>query len=182
MAKAKRKSNGSSKHRAKRSTQDAISLLKADHREVEGWFEQFEKARSQERKVELADKICTALKVHTRIEEEIFYPAFPRSHGRDQCASRGGSRSIEGAKKLIATIEEAGPDDYYDARIHVLSEMIKHHVKEEEKRDGMFAKARASDMDLKAVGEQLQDRKKQLMGERSSGTSFLESLSTAATR
>ena len=181
MAKAKRKSNGSSKHRAKRSTRDAISLLKADHREVEGWFEQFEKTRSQERKVELADKICTALKVHTTIEEEIFYPAFLEATDATS-VHHEAEVEHEGAKKLIATIEAAGPDDYYDARIHVLSEMIKHHVKEEEKRDGMFAKARASDMDLKAVGEQLQARKKQLMGERSSGTSFLESFSTAATR
>ena len=187
MAKGKRKtnglskSNGSSSRRAQRSPQDAISLLKSDHREVEGWFEQFEKARSQERKVELADKICTALKVHTTIEEEIFYPAFLEATGATG-VHHEAEVEHEGAKKLIATIEEAGPDDYFDARIHVLSEMIKHHVNEEEKRDGMFAKARASDMDLKAVGEQLQNRKKQLMGERSSGTSFLESLSTAATR
>jgi len=62
--------------RSKQAEKDAIALLKADHRQVEDWFEQFEKARDSERKQELATKICNALKVHTTIEEEIFYPAF----------------------------------------------------------------------------------------------------------
>jgi hypothetical protein len=65
---------------------------------------------------------------------------------------------------LIAEIEASGPDaDYYGARVHVLSEMIKHHVKEEERRDGMFAKAGQADMDLAALGQQLAERKAQLM-------------------
>ncbi len=55
--------------------------------------------------------------------------------------------------------------DYYDAKVTVLSEMIKHHVKEEEQRDGMFAKARAAGMDLQVLGEQLAARKAELMGE-----------------
>jgi hemerythrin superfamily protein len=71
MAKAKKTARG------KRSTgSDAIALLKADHRQVEQWFEQFEKARDDDRKLTLATQICNALKVHTAIEEEIFYPAF----------------------------------------------------------------------------------------------------------
>jgi hypothetical protein len=70
----------------------------------------------------------------------------------------------DGAKKLIAEIEAIGPEDeYYDAKVKVLSEMIKHHVNEEEKRDGMFAKARQSDMDLKGLGESLSARKAELM-------------------
>ena len=81
MAQAKRKSsnggNGSKtantrETRGSRTAgQDAIALLKADHREVEGYFEAFEKARSDDRKQELAEKICTALTVHATIEEEI---------------------------------------------------------------------------------------------------------------
>ena len=89
----------------------------------------------------------------------------------------------EGAKKLIATIEEAGPDEYYDARISVLSEMIKHHVKEEEKRDGMFAKARASEMDLERAGRANDARKKELMGEHAAPERALwKSLRSGATR
>lgn len=148
----------------KRSAQDAIALLKSDHRQVEDWFQQFQKARSDTRKTELATKICTALKVHTSIEEEMFYPAFLEATG-DKDLHHEAEVEHEGAKRLIADIEKSGPeDDYYDAKIKVLSEMIKHHVKEEEKRDGMFAKARQSDMDLKSLGEQLAQRKQELMG------------------
>jgi hypothetical protein len=68
-----------------------------------------------------------------------------------------------GAKKLISEIESADPgDDYYDARVKVLSEMIKHHVKEEEKPGGMFAEARKSDLDLDDIGDQLKQRKAEL--------------------
>ncbi|HEV7714330.1 MAG TPA: hemerythrin domain-containing protein, partial [Steroidobacteraceae bacterium] len=145
---------------------DAIALLKADHREVEGWFEEFEKSRSDKRKLELAQKICTALKAHTTIEEEIFYPAFLEATA-DKDMHHEAAVEHDGAKKLIAQIEASGPDDdYYDAKVKVLSEMIKHHVKEEEQRGGMFAEARDSDMDLKALGEQLKARKQQLMSER----------------
>ncbi|MGE3773282.1 MAG: hemerythrin domain-containing protein [Gammaproteobacteria bacterium] len=148
----------------KRSTQDAIALLKSDHRQVEDWFQQFQKARSDARKTELAARICTALKIHTSIEEEMFYPAFIEATG-DKDLHHEAEVEHEGAKRLIADIEKSGPeDDYYDAKVKVLSEMIKHHVKEEEKRGGMFAKARQSDMDLKSLGEQLAQRKQELMG------------------
>ena len=141
---------------------DAISLLKADHRQVETWFEQFEKARSDDRKRDLATNICNALRVHSAIEEEIFYPAFYEAT-REEDLHHEAIIEHDGAKKLIAEIESSGPDEeFYDARVTVLSEMIKHHVKEEEQRDGMFAKARSSGMDLEALGEQLAERKKEL--------------------
>jgi hemerythrin superfamily protein len=144
---------------------DAIALLKADHRQVEGWFEEFESTRSDRRKQELAGKICKALKVHTQIEEEIFYPAFLEATG-DKDMHHEAEVEHNGAKKLIAQIEASGPnDDYYDAKVKVLSEMIRHHVKEEEQRGGMFAEARGSEMDLKTLGEQLRARKDELMGE-----------------
>lgn len=158
MARAKHK-------RAKSASQDAIALLKADHRQVEDWFEQFEKARSDERKSDLARRICGALKVHTTIEEEIFYPAFLEATEEEDLHHEAAIEHA-GAKNLIAEIEASGPeDDYYDARVKVLSEMIKHHVNEEEMRDGMFAKARQSDMDLQALGERLASRKAELEGD-----------------
>ncbi len=172
MARAKRKSTSrrASKPAATRSrgsggaqSQDAIALLKADHRQVEGWFAEFEKARSSQRKLELARNICNALKVHTTIEEEIFYPAFLDAT-EDKDTHHEAEIEHAGAKNLIAEIEASGPDDdYYDSRVKVLSEMIKHHVKEEEQAGGMFAEARQSDMDLKALGEALRARKEQLM-------------------
>jgi hemerythrin superfamily protein len=148
---------------AKKSSLDAVGLLKADHRQVEQWFEAFEKTRSDSRKLELATKICDALTVHTQIEEEIFYPAFLEAT-EDRDMHHEAEVEHSGAKNLIAQIRESGPDDdYYDAKVKVLSEMIKHHVKEEEQRDGMFAEAKKSDMDLIALGGQLLARKKELM-------------------
>jgi hypothetical protein len=145
-------------------TQDAVSLLKADHRQVEGWFKQFEQAGSEARKHELAELICTALKAHTTIEEEIFYPAFLEATG-DEKVHHEAEVEHEGAMHLVAAIESGGPDDdHLDARVTVLSEMIKHHVREEEKRGGMFAKARRSDMDLEALGRKLELRKAEFLG------------------
>jgi len=176
-SKAKRKSKtarrGKSPQRpsATANSPDAVALLKADHREVEGWFEAFEGARTTRRKLDLAQKICTALAVHATIEEEIFYPAFLAAT-EDRAIHHEAAVEHDGAKKLIAQIESSGPqDDYYDAKVKVLSEMIKHHVKEEEQRGGMFAEARQSRMDLKALGEAMLARKQQLMGEAGGGRS-----------
>ena len=144
---------------------DAIALLKADHRQVEEWFEQFEKARDDDRKQKLATQICKALRVHTTIEEEIFYPAFLEAT-EDLKLHHEAEVEHNGAKQLIAQIEGSSPDDeYFDAKVIVLSEMIKHHVKEEEQPGGMFAEARKSEMDLDALGEQLAARKAELEGE-----------------
>ena len=149
---------------------DAIAVLKADHRQVEGWFGQFEKARSASIKQQLATKICNALRAHTTIEEEIFYPAFLEAT-EEKDLHHEAEVEHEGAKKLIAEIEAAGAgDEYFDAKVTVLSEMIKHHVKEEEQRGGMFAKARSSDMDLEALGERMQRRKTELMDELEPGS------------
>jgi hemerythrin superfamily protein len=167
---AKAKSKGKAKRartgaRQARGGKDAIALLKADHRQVEQWFSQFEKARDDQRKLELATSICNALKVHISIEEEIFYPAFFDAT-EDREIHHEAIVEHDGAKKLIAEIEAAGPeDDFYDAKVSVLSEMIKHHVKEEEGPGGMFAEARKSDMDLAELGQQLAARKAELEGE-----------------
>jgi hypothetical protein len=142
---------------------DAIALLKSDHREVEGLFAQFEKARSESKKKGLANKICNALRAHTTVEEEIFYPAFLEATG-DKGTHHEAEVEHAGAKNLIAEIEASDPsDDYYDAKLKVLSEMIKHHVNEEEQRGGMFAEAKQSKMDLAELGAQLEQRKQELL-------------------
>lgn len=169
MARAKKTARKSTRRAASRTrraaSNDAIALLKGDHREVEGWFEQFESARSTSKQEDLARKICLALKVHTQIEHEIFYPAFLQATGEEDIHHEAEVEH-QGAEKLIGEIEASGPDDdYFRAKVTVLSEMIKHHVNEEEKRDGMFAEARKSDMDLAALGEQLAARKAELMGQ-----------------
>src|SRR5262245_38207253 len=125
-------------------SKDAIALLKADHKQVTGWFEQLKKARNADRRDELAGQICQALKVHATIEEEIFYPAFLTAT-QDEDKHHEAEVEHAGAKKLIAEIEGmSSGDEYFNAKVKVLSEMIRHHVQEEEKPGGMFAEARKS--------------------------------------
>ncbi len=147
-------------------TSNAVALLKADHKQVKDWFEEFEGARSTSKKQLLATNICKALTVHCAIEEEIFYPAFLRAT-KDKDMHHEAIIEHDGAKKLIAEIEASDPsDDYFDSKVHVLSEMIKHHVREEEKPDGMFAESQQSrKMDLEELGRALLERKTQLMAE-----------------
>src|SRR5436190_17546907 len=118
---------------AETNSQDAIALLKQDHRTVEDLFAQFEKASGEGRKQKLAEQICLELSVHAEIEEEIFYPA---CEGKvDEDLLKESYVEHDGAKVLIAEIMNGGPgDEYYDAKVKVLQEEIEHHVEEEEKR------------------------------------------------
>ena len=142
---------------------DAIALLKADHRKVEELFEQYENARSK--KADIAKKICMELTIHTMIEEEIFYPAC-REAGVESDMMDEANVEHDGAKTLIAELEAGAPgDEFYDAKVKVLSEEIKHHVKEEEQRGGIFSGAREADLDLDALGEQMSARKQELMAQ-----------------
>ena len=143
---------------------DAIALLKHDHREVEDLFAKFESASSSDRKWQLAQQICNELKIHTIIEEEIFYPALKGKIEQDTWSEAFVEH--DGAKVLVNDIEAGSPDDdeFYDAKVKVLSEEIRHHVLEEERRqEGMFAQAREAGVDLIALRDQMLERKKQLM-------------------
>ena len=142
---------------------DAIALLKADHRKVEDLFEKYEKSRSK--KADIAKQICMELTIHTMIEEEIFYPAC-REAGVDSDKMDEANVEHDGAKALIAELEAGTPDDdFYDAKVKVLSEEIKHHVKEEEQKGGIFSLAREAELDLAALGQQMAARKKELMAQ-----------------
>jgi hemerythrin superfamily protein len=147
----------------RRSTpQDAVQLLRADHRKVQGLFDQFGKARGEDRKEALARKICTELKVHAQIEEEIFYPA-AREALKAQDLIDEATVEHASAKELIAQIEGMGPgDELFDARVTVLGEYIKHHVKEE--HNELFPKLKKTQIDLKEIGRQLAERKEDLGG------------------
>ena len=144
---------------------DAIAMLKADHREVEDIFAAFEKASGKDRKQKLAEQVCLELKVHTIIEEEIFYPAC-RGQIEDDLVNEAYVEH-DAAKLLINEIEAGGPDEaFYDAKVKVLSEMIEHHVEEEEKRsEGMFSQARAAGLDMDALADQMRGRKQTAMAE-----------------
>lgn len=144
---------------------DAIALLKADHRKVEDLFEKFENAGGAATKRKLAQQICTELKIHTLIEEEIFYPAF-RGKIDDDLLDEAYVEH-DGAKVLVNDIAAGDPDDdFYDAKVMVLSEEIKHHVHEEEMRsEGMFAQCRKTDLDLVALRDVMLARKQELMAQ-----------------
>jgi hypothetical protein len=142
----------------------AVKLLKQDHREVEGWFDEYEQLEDEGEKLELFQKIALALKVHTQIEEEIFYPS-ERGEVEDDMLDEAYVEH-DSAKKLIAEIEAMEPsDELYDAKVKVLGEYIKHHVKEEEQPGGIFAQAKRGEEDLEAMGERLKARKEELMGQ-----------------
>jgi hemerythrin superfamily protein len=140
---------------------DAVALLKQDHREAEGFFESFEKAKDSKTKASLAARICQALTVHMQIEEELFYPAARKATGDDDLLDEAVVEHA-GAKQLIAEIEamKVG-DDLYDAKIKVLGEQIEHHVEEEEKE--LFPEVKKSDLDLGALGGRMASRKGELM-------------------
>jgi hemerythrin superfamily protein len=145
-------------------SQDAIALLKDDHRKVEKLFKDFESAKGDGRKEKLARQICLELTVHTALEEEIFYPACKGNVEEDLL--KESFVEHDAAKLLIAEIEAGNgqTDEYFDSKVKVLSEEIEHHVEEEEQAGkGLFAQARKADLDLKGLGEQMAARKQELM-------------------
>lgn len=146
------------------SGKDAIALLKADHKEVKGMVEQFKKSRSDSKKSELAQQICAALEVHAQIEEEIFYPAAREAlKANDEDLIDEAEVEHTSVKDLVAKIKGGSSgDSLWEAEVKVLGEYVNHHVKEEEGE--MFPKVRRTKLDLKAIGEQLAQRKAELQG------------------
>ena len=142
---------------------DAIALLKADHRKVEDLFAKFKAAKDPEKKQRLVTEICTELTIHTIIEEEIFYPACKDEVEEDLIEESYVEH--DGAKVLIAELEAGDPgEEFYDAKVTVLSDQIKHHVAEEERRsEGLFAQARAAGLDLDDLGDRMKARKQELL-------------------
>ena len=164
MATQKRRSimrRSSSKAKTARRPKDAVALLRADHTKVQGLFDDFDKTNSDSKKAKLAQQICMELKVHATIEEEIFYPA-ARQAIKDEDMLDEAEVEHASAKQLIAEIEAGSPDEEkWDAKVTVLGEYIKHHVKEEQNE--MFPKVKKTKLDLQALGEQMSARKQELL-------------------
>ena len=160
MAARKTTRKSSSRSRAPR---DAIALLKADHKEVKTMVEQFNSSRSDSKKAQLAEQICTALEVHAEIEEELFYPAAREALKKNGDLIDEAEVEHTSVKELIAKIKGGQPgDDLWEAQVKVLGEYVNHHVKEEEGE--IFPKVRKTKLDLGAIGEQLAQRKAELQG------------------
>lgn len=144
-------------------TADAVVLLKADHRKVEGLFSEFEAAKRSDQKGRIVKQICSELTVHATLEEKDFYPAAQEALKNDDQDLVAEAR-VEHAtlKWLIAQLENAAPDaDLYEAKVTVLKEYVQHHVKEEEKE--MFPKLKKTELDLKALGAKLATSKEKIM-------------------
>ena len=140
---------------------DAVKLLKADHRTVEGLFKSYENAKGKPAKARMAQQICMELCIHATIEEEILYPSVTGKVEDDKLNEAYVEH--DGAKVLLAELLAGSPEeDFYDAKVKVLSENIKHHVKEEEQRDGLFDQAKKGGADLAKLGQRLAERKEEL--------------------
>jgi len=140
---------------------DALTLLEADHREVDDLFDAFEEASGDAEQRDIARSICVALKVHARLEEELFYPAvWPALEDNSLIAEATVEHAS--ARDLIAQIESGAPGEaFFSARVRVLSEYVRHHVEEEEEE--IFPQVRKGKLDLAALGELLARRKAELM-------------------
>lgn len=149
--------------KANQKAQDAIKMLRADHKLVNDLFEEYEKARSVKKKKELVEQICSELTIHALLEEEIFYPAVKRAL-KDKELVPEATVEHGTLKQLIAEVEGKEPDgEMFDARIKVMGEYVKHHVKEEQNE--MFPKAKSTKLDMVELGALMMERKEQLLAQ-----------------
>ena len=153
MAKSKAKATG------------AVELLKEQHDKVKKAFKEFEKLDREdtEAQQQLVQSVCEDLKLHTTLEEELFYPA-AREAIDDEDLMNEAQVEHETAKMLIEQLENMGPEDpNFHATFTVLGEYVLHHVKEEEGE--MFPQVKKTDLDLEELGARMRRRMEELMGE-----------------
>jgi hemerythrin superfamily protein len=143
---------------------NAIAVLTADHDRVLELFDRFSRLKGNgPQKAHMVERICDELELHTRVEEELFYPS-AREVIADADLMDEAVVEHDSAKALIEQLRAMKPgDNRYDAIVTVLGEYVKHHVREEQ--DTMFPKVRASDLDLLALGRAIKTRKRQIKGE-----------------
>ncbi len=142
---------------------DAITLLKQDHKTVDGLFKKFEKTGEGAKKAQkdLADKMVEELSKHAAIEEEIFYPAVREALEEEEDTILEAIEEHRVAKFLLSEIEELDPEaENYRAKITVLIESVRHHVEEEEKE--LFPEVRKAlgRKKLTEIGDQMAEAKK----------------------
>ena len=152
----------------KSSGMDAIDLLMEDHKNVQKMFKAFEKSKDEmgdAEKGEMVRHCCMELKIHTQLEEEIFYPA-AREAIEDEELVDEAEVEHAAAKQLINELEQMEPgEDLYDARFTVLGEYVNHHIKEEEQAGGIFAEVKKAKIDLEELGRRMMQMKEKLQGE-----------------
>ena len=138
-----------------------IGMLKADHRKVEGLFQEFEHATDRRTKTRIVQQALQELRVHTALEEEIIYPAI-RAKIDDEDIMDEAWEEHHIAHVLMDELTAMQPsDDRYDAKFKVLAESVKHHVKEEESQ--VLAKAEELEIDSPQLQERVSTRKQRLL-------------------
>jgi hemerythrin superfamily protein len=146
--------------------QDAVALIKADHREVEQLFREFEEAgdRAYKTKQDLVSRIIQELEVHATIEEEIYYPAVEakaKKDGKELVAEAVEEHHV--VKVLLGELATlSAEDERFDAKVTVLMENVRHHVEEEEEELLPQSEELLGEDELARLGEELAARKQQL--------------------
>ena len=139
----------------------AAQLIRRDHKKVESLFEKFDKAKKIEAKKKVCEQVIQELEVHATIEEEIFYPAVRKHLGEEDLLEEAKKEHQE-AKEIMAELKQDDlEDEEFESKFGELVEGVQHHVEEEENE--LLPKAEESDMDLQGYGEEIAQRKEQLL-------------------
>lgn len=146
---------------------NAIELLKQDHKKVNGLLAQLSDttARAKKSRLELLQEITDELRIHTQIEEEIFYPAFKKAGKKEEESmyfeAKEEHKALE--QTVIPDLENTDVDtEAFTGRAKVLSEMVKHHVQEEEKEMFPLAQKLLTEKQLEELGAKMLEMKKKL--------------------
>jgi hypothetical protein len=157
---------------------DAVVLLTQDHEKVKELFDEFEMLEMEEGgeddKLDLVQQLCMELTIHTQLEEEIFYPAAVDAIGQLDIMDEALVEHGKVKEQIDQLVTMAPEDDYYDAEVNVLRDMVEHHIQEEEGK--MFPKLKKSSVDLAALGEQLSQRKQELQMDMDMGMGMIEAI------
>lgn len=142
---------------------NAVQMLKQDHKKVAGLFQKYDKTKGQDAKRKIADEAMEQLEIHSKLEEEIFYPAAKRELEDGQLIDEAMKEHDE-VKGLIEELRAMEAEDQqFDEKFQALVENVEHHVKEEESE--MLPQVQDTELDLTACGEQMAERKEELMEE-----------------
>mgnify|MGYP006188446661 CR=1 FL=1 len=150
--------------------QNAIELLKSDHDKVKHLLSELVEttSRAKKKRQELLSKIATELKIHTQIENEIFYPAFKKAGKRDDQPIFYEAKEEHRAVELLVLpdLEKTDPEsEEFSGRAKVLKELVEHHADEEESDMFPRVKELMDHNQLMELGKLMQERKESLASE-----------------
>lgn len=141
----------------------ATQLIRRDHKKVDGLFGRFERSKKADAQQRICAQVTQELEIHAKLEEEIFYPAVKKHVGEDDMLQEA-KQEHQQAKEIIAELKKmSAEDEQFEEKFSELVEAIKHHVEEEEGE--LLPKVEESDMDLLEIGEQMAERKEELLEE-----------------